>query len=82
MELAVAVPMVMMAPVSAGWERRVCVRNKAQAIPANAPGRAVMMMNGIEPGLKVDDNQQIDQHDRGGQSGRSTRNSASCISEA
>src|SRR5580658_2624498 len=53
MEFAVAVPMHMMAPVKAGTERVVCVRNSDQTIPVNAPGSAVMMMNGSSQDWKL-----------------------------
>jgi hypothetical protein len=42
MELAVAIPMHMMAPVNAGTDSVVPVMNNIQMIPASAPGRAVM----------------------------------------
>src|ERR1700722_5893402 len=44
MLLAVATPMVMMAPVNAGTLKVVAVRNSIQQIPASAAGKAVMMM--------------------------------------
>ena len=46
MGLAVATPMVMIAPIRAGTLSVVSVICKAQATPAKAPGNAVMMMNG------------------------------------
>ncbi len=46
MELAVATPMHMIAPVSAGTDRVVPVANSIQTMPASAAGRAVMMMKG------------------------------------
>ncbi len=46
MELAVATPMHMIAPVSAGTERVVPVANSIQAIPAKAAGRAEMITSG------------------------------------
>ena len=46
MLLAVATPTHMMAPVSDGTFKVVCVSSRAHVIPANAPGSAVMMMNG------------------------------------
>ena len=45
-ELAVATPMHMIAPVSAGTESVVPVRNSIHTIPAIAPGSAVMITNG------------------------------------
>ncbi len=45
-ELAVATPMHMIAPVSAGTESVVWVANSIQTMPAKAAGRAVMMTNG------------------------------------
>ena len=61
--LAVATPMHMIAPVSAGTDSVVCVANSIQMMPASAAGSAVMMTNGIAPGLEVDHDQEIDQHD-------------------
>lgn len=46
MEFAVAVPMHMIAPVNAGTESVVSVRNKLQTMPASAPGSAETMMKG------------------------------------
>ena len=46
MELAVATPMHMTAPVSDGTLSVVRVSNRNQQIPASAPGNAAMMMNG------------------------------------
>src|SRR5882757_5359336 len=46
MEFAVATPIDMMAPMRLGTLKVVCVRNSAQTMPQNAPGRAQMMMNG------------------------------------
>ena len=45
-ELAVATPMDMMAPIKLGTLNVVCVRKSAQTIPQNAPGSAQMMMKG------------------------------------
>ncbi len=42
----VATPMHMMAPISAGTLRVVCVMNKNHAIPASAAGSAEIMMKG------------------------------------
>ena len=64
MLFAVATPMHMIAPISAGTLSVVCVRKRKSTMPASAAGSAVMMMNGIEPRLKVDDDQHVDQHDR------------------
>ncbi len=44
-ELAVATPMVMMAPVSAGTLSVVPVMNSIHAMPASAAGRAAMMIS-------------------------------------
>src|SRR5437763_13921097 len=44
--LAVATPMHMIAPVSAGTLTGVSDRNSIHTIPASAAGSAVMMMNG------------------------------------
>jgi hypothetical protein len=46
MLFAVATPMHMIAPVKAGTDRLVCVKNSIHTIPANAAGSAVMMTNG------------------------------------
>ena len=46
MLLAVATPMHMMEPVSAGTLMRGVGRNRNQTIPASAAGNAEMMMNG------------------------------------
>ena len=46
MLLAVATPMHMIAPVSAGTLIVVCERKSSQTIPAMAAGSAEMMMNG------------------------------------
>ena len=50
---AVAIPMHMIAPVRAGMERVVPVTNSIQTMPASAPGRAVMMMNGSSHDWKL-----------------------------
>ena len=42
---AVATPMLMMVPISAGTLSVVCVRYNIQQIPASAAGKAVIMMN-------------------------------------
>ena len=44
--LAVATPMHMIAPVSAGTDSVVCVANSIQTMPASAAGSAVMMTKG------------------------------------
>ena len=46
MLFAVATPMHMIMPVRDGTLNVVCVSVSVQMIPANAPGSAVMMMNG------------------------------------
>ncbi len=46
MLFAVATPMHMMAPISAGTLIVVPVKNKNTTIPASAAGSAMMMMNG------------------------------------
>jgi len=53
MLLAVATPMVMMAPVSAGTLSVVPVRNSIQAIPANAAGNALTMISGSTQDWKL-----------------------------
>ena len=45
-ELAVATPIHMIEPVSAGTLSVVCVTKRNHAIPAKAAGSAEMMMNG------------------------------------
>ncbi len=45
-ELAVATPMHMIAPISAGTDSVVPVTNSIQMMPAMAPGSAVMITNG------------------------------------
>ena len=44
--LAVATPIAMMAPMSEGTVKVVCVTNSIQTMPASAPGSAMMMMSG------------------------------------
>ena len=51
--LAVATPMHMIAPVSAGTESVVCVENSIQTMPASAAGSAVMMTNGSDQDWKL-----------------------------
>ena len=46
MLLAVATPMLMIAPIRAGTLSGVSVRKSIQTIPASAPGSAMMMMKG------------------------------------
>ena len=46
MLLEVATPMLMTAPMSEGTLSVVRVKKSIQTIPHNAPGNAVMMMNG------------------------------------
>ncbi len=53
MELAVATPMHMIAPVSDGTLSVVCVKSSIQTMPASAPGRALMMMNGSSHDWKL-----------------------------
>ena len=62
--LAVATPMVMIAPVSAGTLKVVPVMNSIHAMPASAAGNAATMIAGVDPRLEIDDHQQIDEHDR------------------
>ena len=70
MLFAVATPMHMIAPVSAGTLIVVCVTNSIQTMPASAPGSADDDDERIEPGLEVDDDQQVDEHDRHRQAGQ------------
>ena len=51
--LAVATPMHMMAPVSAGTLTVVCVTKSIQTMPARAAGRAVMMISGSSQDWKL-----------------------------
>ena len=67
MLFAVATPMHMIAPVSAGTDNVVPVTNNIQTMPARAAGQRRDDDERVEPGLEVDDDQQIDQHDREGQ---------------
>ena len=46
MELAVATPMHMMAPVSAGTDSVVPVRNSIHTMPASAPGKPMTITAG------------------------------------
>ena len=46
MLLAVATPTHMIAPISAGTDSVVPVRNRIHTMPASAPGSAIRMMNG------------------------------------
>ena len=53
MLFAVAMPMHMMAPVSAGTDSVVPVMNSIQTMPASAAGSAVMMMKGSSQDWKL-----------------------------
>ena len=53
MLLAVATPMHMMAPISAGTESVVWVRKRKSTMPASAAGSAVMMMKGSSQDWKL-----------------------------
>ena len=53
MLLAVATPMHMIAPVSAGTESVVPVANRSQTMPANAVGSAMMMTKGSAQDWKL-----------------------------
>ena len=57
MLLAVATPMHMMAPISDGTFKVVCVIKSIHRIPASAPGSAIRMMNGSSQDWKVDHHQ-------------------------
>jgi hypothetical protein len=61
MLLAVATPMLMIAPIIDSTLKVVCVKNSIHKMPANAPGNAVMMMNGISPRLEINDHQEINE---------------------
>ena len=53
MLLAVATPMHMIAPVSAGTERVVLLANSIQTMPASAVGRATTITNGSSQDWKL-----------------------------
>ena len=63
MLLAVATPMHMIDPVSAGTLMLVLVTNRNQTIPASAAGKRGNDDERIEPGLKVHHDQQVHQQD-------------------
>ena len=67
MLFAVATPMHMIAPVSAGTESVVPVANSIQTMPASARRQRHDDDERIEPRLEVDDDQQVDQHDGEGE---------------
>ena len=62
--LAVATPMHMIAPVSAGTDSVVWLRTASQTMPAKAGGKRRDDHERIGPGLEIHHDQQIDQHDR------------------
>ncbi len=64
MLLAVATPMVMIAPVRAGTLKVVAVRNSIQQIPASAAGSAVMMMKASTQDWKLTTISKYTMHDR------------------
>ena len=70
MLFAVATPTHMMAPVSAGTLRVVPVTSSIQAMPASAAGKRGDDDERVRPGLEVDDDQQIHQHDRADEADR------------
>ena len=53
MLFAVATPMHMIAPVSAGTDKVVPVTNSIQTMPAKAAGSAMMIMNGSSQDWKL-----------------------------
>ena len=53
MEFAVATPMHMIAPVSAGTDSVVCVRNSSQTMPESAAGNALTITNGSTQDWKL-----------------------------
>ena len=53
MLFAVATPMHMIAPVKAGTDKVVLVRNSIHTMPAKAAGSAVMMTNGSSQDWKL-----------------------------
>ena len=72
MLLAVATPMHMMDPIKAGTLSVVRVTNRNRTIPASAAGKSRDNDEGIQPGLKVHHDQQVDQDDRKGEAGQQT----------
>ena len=63
MELAVATPMHMMAPISAGTRERGAGEEEEEHDAGERRGQRGDDDEGIEPGLEVDDDQQVDEHD-------------------
>ena len=59
--MAVATPIVMIAPIRAGTLKVVCVRNNIQTIPAKAPG-IHQDYERIRPRLEIDGHQKVDQN--------------------
>ena len=53
----------MIVPVSEGTLSVVCVSNRIQTIPGQGAGQRGNDDEGIEPGLEIHDDQQIDQDD-------------------
>ncbi len=62
MLLAVATPTHISAPMSAGTLSVVCVKKSMRTMPAMAAGKSGDDDEGIQPGLKVHDDQQVHQH--------------------
>ena len=62
--MAVATPMHKMAPVSAGTDNEVPLRNSIHTMPANAAGNAVMITKGSAHDWKLTTIRQVDQHHR------------------
>jgi hypothetical protein len=52
-ELLVATPTHMIAPISAGIEMFVCVTNSIQSTPDSAPGSAIRMISGSSHDWKL-----------------------------
>ena len=64
MELAVATPMHITAPVSDGTLSVVCVSSRIHAIPASAPGKSCDDNERIKPRLEVHYDHEINQQNR------------------
>ena len=62
MLLAVATPTHISAPISAGTLSVVCVKKSMRTIPAKRSRQSGDDDEGIQPGLKVHDDQQVHEH--------------------
>ena len=70
---AVATPMHMMAPISAGTLSVVWVRKRNSTMPAKRRRQRGDDDEGIQPALEVDHNEQINQHDGEDQAAQQAR---------